>query len=115
MGSILRRFWVDGNVTYNGIFPGPNTVEDFNVTGTLGVTGATTLTGAVAMNGGGTVGGASTDTLTMTGRLILRQVDDAGMVATAGSKGEVVLNTSDSKFYGCTIASESAATWVALN
>lgn len=116
MGSIIRRFWVNANTTYNGIYPGSNSIEDLVVTDTISVAGAATFSGAVAMNGAVTVGNASTDTLTMTGRFICRQVTDAGpMTATAGALGEIVYNTSDSKAYVCTTASESAATWSALN
>jgi hypothetical protein len=116
MGSLVNRFRVLANTTYNGIFPGVNTVENFVVTGTLGVSGTATLDGAVALNGAVTVGNASTDTMTMTGRFIPRHVSDAGpMTATAGALGEIVYNTSNSKGYICTAASESAATWSALN
>lgn len=52
---------------------------------------------------------------THTGSMILKSVTDAGpMTATNGTVGEVVYNTSDSKFYGCT-ATGTPATWAALN
>lgn len=67
------------------------------------------------VDGNVTLGDASTDTITATGRLKHRQVTDAGpMTATAGDTGEIVFNTSDSKFYGCT-AGGSPATWAALH
>lgn len=116
MGSIVRRFWTSANTSYNGIYPGPTSTEDFTVTDTLTVGGAATFNSTVAMNGAVTVGDASTDTITMTGRLIVRNVTDAGpMTATAGTQGEIVFNTSDSKFYGCTVTHASAATWAALH
>lgn len=59
-------------------------------------------------------GGANTDLLTCLGRLIVRFVDDAGMDESNGSQGEIVFNSNDSKFYGCTVAG-SPATWAALN
>ncbi len=53
--------------------------------------------------------------LTVTGSLMVRSVTDAGpMTSTAGTVAEIVYNTSDSKFYGCT-ATGSPATWSALN
>lgn len=62
------------------------------------------------------IGAASTNTMTMTSRLLVRSVTDAGpMTATAGTQREIVYNTSDSKFYGCTVTHASAATWAALN
>lgn len=49
------------------------------------------------------------------GRLNVGKVTDAGpMTATAGTVGDIVFNTSNSKFYGCT-ATGSPATWAALN
>ena len=71
--------------------------------------------GALTVDGNSTLGDANTDTITCTGRLIVREVTDAGpMTATNGSTREIVFNTSDSKFYGCT-AGGSPATWAALN
>lgn len=61
------------------------------------------------------VGAASTNTFTMTSRLLVRSVTDAGpMTATAGTQREIVFNTSDSKFYGC-VTTGSPASWSALN
>lgn len=74
-----------------------------------------TVTGATTLNGNGTFGDASTDTYTFTGRMIVRTVNDAGpMTATNGTVAEIVFNSSDSKFYGCT-ATGTPATWAALN
>lgn len=70
--------------------------------------------GAFDLNGGATLGGADTDLLTCVGRLIVRTVADGDMDATAGTVAEVVFNSADSKFYGCTV-SGSPATWAALN
>lgn len=75
-----------------------------------------TATGNVQFDANGQFGNASTDVYTCTGRLLVRSVTDAGpMTATAGTQREIVYNTSDSKFYGCTVTHASAATWVALN
>ena len=60
-----------------------------------------------------TLGSAATDTITCTGRLVLRQI--ANTTSKPGSLGEIVYNTGDSKVYVCTSASETAATWAALN
>lgn len=52
---------------------------------------------------------------THTGAMKVRTVSDAGpMTATAGTVAEIVFNSSDSKFYGCTVTG-SPATWVAFN
>jgi len=79
-------------------------------------TGNTTVAGTLTVNGSGSVfGDASTDTFTFTGRMIVRSVTDAGpMTNTNGSQREIVFNTSDSKFYGCTVTG-TPATWAALN
>jgi len=45
---------------------------------------------------------------------ITTTVNDSGMIATTGVLGQIVFNTADSKFYGCTVAG-SPATWVALS
>lgn len=91
------------------------------IKGTLNVDEAATfdatlgVTGDLAVNGGATMGDASTDAIIHTGRMIVRFVTDVGpMTATAGTVAEIVFNTSDSKFYGCTV-SGSPATWSALN
>jgi len=61
--------------------------------------------------GGITLGGATTDLIGCTGRLLVRQVTDAGpMTATAGTEGEIVYNLSNDKFYVCT-ATGTPATW----
>jgi hypothetical protein len=73
------------------------------------------LTGALTVDGNTTLGNAATDLITLTGRALVRSVTDAGpMTATAGTQREIVFNTSDSKFYGCTVTGDPA-TWVALN
>ena len=77
--------------------------------------GSITFARPVVMNANGTFGDASTDTYTFTGRMIVRSVTDAGpMTATAGTQKEIVFNTSDSKFYGCTVTG-SPATWAAFH
>lgn len=56
-----------------------------------------------------------TGTTTHTGAMIVRTVNDAGpMTATNGTVAEIVFNSADSKFYGCTV-SGTPATWSALN
>lgn len=75
-----------------------------------------TVSTDLAVDGNTTLGNASTDTITATGRLLVRSVTDAGpMTATPGTQREVVFNTSDSKYYGCTVTHVTAATWVAFN
>lgn len=74
-----------------------------------GITVGTDLT----VNGNTTLGDASTDTVTLTGRLILRGVN--GVVNIPGTKQEVVYNTANDKVYVCTVTHGTAATWVALN
>lgn len=66
------------------------------------------------LNGSATLGAASTDLLTCVGRLIVRTVNNAGMAATNGTVAEIVYNSNDSKFYGCTVTG-TPATWSALN
>jgi hypothetical protein len=81
----------------------------------LDVNGTGRFVGDFRLDADATFGNASTDTLTHNGRTVLRSVSDAGpMTATAGTQCEIVFNTSDSKFYGCTV-SGSPATWAALN
>ena len=56
-----------------------------------------------------------TETVTHTGSMIVKSVTDAGpMTATNGTVGEIVFNTSNSKFYGCSVTG-TPATWVAFN
>ena len=72
-------------------------------------------TSTLAVDGDTTLGNASTDTITATGRFLIRSVTDAGpMTATAGTQRELVYNTSNSKVYVCTVTG-SPATWSALN
>lgn len=82
---------------------------------TASITGDLNISDALDVDGNTSLGNADTDTITCTGRMIVRSVTDAGpMTATAGTTAEVVFNTSDSKFYGCT-AGGSPATWAAFN
>lgn len=104
-----RGRYVRSPVTYNGLWPGTTSAENWTVTT------AFTSSGTSALNGTTTIGDASTDTCTMTGRLIMRKVDDTGMAATPGTQGEVVFNEDDSIFYGCTVTDATAATWAALH
>ena len=70
----------------------------------------------VTTKGNTTLCDASTETITCIGRLLPRDVTDAGpMTATGGTQKEIVWNTSDSKLYVCTVTHVSAATWVALH
>jgi hypothetical protein len=83
------------------------------VGGTLGVTGASTLTGALTANGAVTLGDAATDTITCTGRLILRTLGSDPLDGTpanrpAGSVGEIGYYSSG--VYLCTDA--ATPTWV---
>lgn len=72
------------------------------------------IDGDFDLNGSATLGAASTDLLTCVGRLIVRTVNNAGMSATNGTVAEIVYNSNDSKFYGCTVTG-TPATWSALN
>lgn len=106
-----------GNVGIGTASPGTELEVNGDISltggGTIGTDTDTDLLG-IADNAL-TLGAASTDTVTCTGRLIVRAVSDAGpMTATAGTQAEIVFNTSDSKFYGCTVTG-SPATWSALN
>ena len=89
-----------------------DTTGAVTVTNAITHSGAVTNSSTVANNGDVTFGDASTDTVTMTGRLIVRTV--ASTVATAGATGEVVFCSGDSKFYGVTVGGASA-TFSALN
>ncbi len=67
--------------------------------------------GNLTLAGSLNVAGAATHL----GSMIVKSVTDAGpMTATNGTVAEIVFNTSDSKFYGCTVTG-TPATWVALN
>ena len=91
------------------------TAMDLDSNGDFRVRNDTQIDGTLDVDGNVTLGNASTDTITLTGRAQVRQVTDAGpMTATDGSVREIVYNTSDSKFYGCTTTG-SPATWSALN
>jgi hypothetical protein len=71
--------------------------------------------GTMNVDGNVILGDASTDTIIHTGRMIVRSVTDAGpMTATNGTVGEIVFNTFDTKFYGCTITG-TPATWAAFH
>jgi len=110
--SVGTTLGVTGNATLGGTC---GITGNTTVGGTLGVTGNQTNTGDLTVNGNTALGNASTDTVTVNGRLIVRSVTDAGpMAATAGALAEIVFNTSDSKFYGCTVAGDPA-TWVAFH
>lgn len=103
-----------------GAATGTCTIQNATValSGTTAFTVAapTTISNTLSVTGNSTLGDASTDTITCTGRLLVRSVTDAGpMTATPGTQREIVYNTSDSKFYGCTVTHGTAATWVALN
>lgn len=77
-------------------------------------TGNTDIAGDLDVDGDVTLGDGSTDTVTCTGRFLVRQVNDDNMDATAGTEGEIVYNQDDDKFYGCT-ATGDPATWAALH
>lgn len=54
----------------------------------------------------------ATGVLTLSGRFLPRQVDDAGMDGTAGTEGEIAYNLDDDKLYTCTVTG-NPATWIA--
>lgn len=62
-------------------------------------------------------GTASNQTFTMVGRWICREVSNANLNANiAGSTAEIVFNSNDKKFYGCTNGGAAgAALWVAFH
>ena len=73
--------------------------------------------GDVVVGGDLTISGDATFTgdATVVGSFFPKQVTDAGpMTATNGTIGEIVFNTSDSKFYGCTVTG-TPATWAAFH
>lgn len=89
-----------------------DTTGAVTVTNAITHSGAVTNNSTVANNGNVTFGDATTDTVTMTGRLIVRTV--ATTATTAGATGEVVFCSGDSKFYGVTVGGDTA-TFSALN
>lgn len=110
--SSLLRFFQDGAVTGSNV-PGGVSLYGRTTAGASVEAIKVRATGAVEIKKGATLGGAATDVLTCTGRLVLRQI--ANTTSKPGSLGELVFCTGDSKTYSCTSASETAATWVALN
>jgi len=66
----------------------------------------------LAVDGDVVFGLDETYTVTVIGQATLRQVDDAGMVASPGTEGELVFNLGDSLIYVCTATHAVAATWV---
>lgn len=66
----------------------------------------------LAVDGDVVFGLDETYTVTVIGQATLRQVDDAGMVASPGTEGELVFNLNDSLIYVCTATHAVAATWV---
>jgi hypothetical protein len=66
----------------------------------------------LAVDGDVVFGLDETYTVTVIGQATLRQVDDAGMVASPGTEGELVFNLNDSLIYVCTATNAVAATWV---
>lgn len=93
-------------LTYNDSNGGATTYMDTTVS-SVGLTTFTAVGSAPAF--------LFPQKVTHTGSMIVKSVTDAGpMTATAGTVAEIVFNTSDSKFYGCTVTG-SPATWAALN
>lgn len=66
----------------------------------------------LAVDGDVVFGLDETYTVTVIGQATLRQVNDAGMVASPGTEGELVFNLNDSLIYVCTATHAVAATWV---
>lgn len=66
----------------------------------------------LAVDGDVVFGLDETYSVTVIGQATLRQVDDAGMVASPGTEGELVFNLADSLIYVCTATHAVAATWV---
>jgi hypothetical protein len=97
-----------GAVTATGVLTGDDvaSVDDLTAGDALTVTGATALNGTVG------IGNAVADVATVTGTLLLRQVNDADMSGVPGTEGEIVYNLNNDTAYVCTVTSESSATWV---
>ena len=108
----FMRFFQDGAVSGSNV-PGGISMYGRTTAGAGVEAIKVRATGAVEIKKGVTLGSAATDVLTCTGRLVLRQI--ANTTSKPGSLGEIVYNTGDSKVYVCTSASETAATWAALN
>ena len=113
-GAVAASIETDGKLSsVFGVYPTVNASVDsgassFRWNNVYGV--------ALNSSGNSTFGDASTDTNTFTGRLLVRQVTDAGpMTATGGTEGEVVYNLSNDKYYGCTVTHATAATWSIFN
>lgn len=85
-------------------------------TGTATFNNATLAMKNISSSGAlSTFGDNAADRNNFVGSMEVRQVTDAGpMTATNGTVREIVFNTSDSKFYGCSVTG-TPATWVALN
>lgn len=82
MGSIIRRYWTSANTSYNGTYPGPQTVEDFTVTDDLTVADLNVSEGTNKCMGSATlVAGTatvSTTKVTANSRIFLTSNTDGG-------------------------------------
>lgn len=67
--------------------------------------------GGVSIDGDTVLGTDESSLVTVNATLLIRKVDDSGMVATPGIRGEVVFNEDYSKVYLCTNGDPVAATW----
>lgn len=76
--------------------------------------GNTRIYGTMQVDGNTTLGDASTDTITCTGRMIVRTISSMTMTDINGTVAEIVYNNLDGKFYGCTTTG-NPATWSAFN
>ena len=110
--SSIMRFFQDGAVSGANV---PGGVSLFGRTSAGAVVEAIKVraNGNIELKKSITLGSAATDKITCTGRWIPRYI--ANTTNQPGSLGEIVYNTGDSKGYQCTSASETAATWTALN
>jgi len=89
---------------------GANTKGDVLIDAGLTV-GSTTKAGDNNLRVEGT--SALVGTVTCTGSFIVKTVNDAGMDGTNGTVAEIVFNSSDISFYGCSVTG-TPATWVKL-
>jgi hypothetical protein len=107
-------FYAKGSNGYLGINDTSPTYQ-LDVTGDGRFTGDLQLDSDLQVDGNVDLGTTEADTVVVDARMQHRSVTDTGPMADVdGNTREIVYNTSDSKFYGCT-AGGSPATWVALH
>lgn len=117
----------DHHVGVNAVFSGPlgaDSIDADHFTGSdMVLSGALSVDSVEADHHVGVdaafSGPASADSvaavhMAVTSSFNVPHVTDAGMAATAGSAGDIVFNTADSRLYGCRVTGDPA-TWAALH